>query len=155
MNMTLLIKMIEMYHSIASTHNYIFGFRYDNGIYHFTTNGEHLDLITTLDKASRDGGFSLRFKPTRQQKKLIFEMFNPELICSEMLFDEIVKNSKYNNGEIFEKIETELNGQKWKKDNKKFTECGDIQINGIEYQIKFEKATFTNEKTLLNLIKRE
>ena len=29
-----------------------------------------------------------------------------------------------------------------------FTKCGDIRVNGVEIQIKFDGATFTNEKTL-------
>jgi hypothetical protein len=39
----------------------------------------------------------------------------------------------------------------WEKDNVPFTEDGDLTANGIAYQIKFEKATFTNEKTLARL----
>ena len=39
----------------------------------------------------------------------------------------------------------------WEKDNVPFTEAGDIEVNGIAYQIKFEKATFTNEKSIANL----
>ena len=36
----------------------------------------------------------------------------------------------------------------WEKDNVPFTEGGDIEINGKAFQIKYEKATFTNEKFL-------
>ena len=46
---------------------------------------------------------------------------------------------------------TESFGQVWEKDNVPFTEDGDLTVNGIAYQIKFEKATFTNEKTLARL----
>lgn len=58
------------------------------------------------------------------------------------------KDSKYNRGEIFEKMVTELNGQEWEKDNVPFTDDGDLTVDGIAYQIKFEKATFTSEKQL-------
>ena len=46
---------------------------------------------------------------------------------------------------------TEFYGQTWEKDNVPFTEDGDITVDGIAYQIKFEKATFTNEKTLARM----
>lgn len=48
---------------------------------------------------------------------------------------------------------TEFYGQEWTKDNAPFTEDGDLTANGIAYQIKFEKATFTNEKTLARMEK--
>lgn len=154
MNNALLLTMIDLYNKLAYTHNYVFGFEYDGNIYYVITDNSHLDLILTLDKASRGAGMALRFKPTKRIKKLLFTLYNPTLICSTEYFNEMVENSKYNKGEIFEKLYTEINGQKWEKDNKKFTEDGDITINEISYQIKYEKATFTNEKTLINLMKR-
>ena len=48
---------------------------------------------------------------------------------------------------------TEYFGQKWEKDNVPFTEDGDITIDGIAYQIKYQKATFCTEKSLANLRK--
>ena len=60
----------------------------------------------------------------------------------------MVETTKYNKGEIFEKLITEYFGMKWEKDNVPFTEGGDIEINGKAFQIKYEKATFTNEKFL-------
>ena len=64
-----------------------------------------------------------------------------------------VENSKYNKGEIFEKFITEYFGQKWEKDNIPFTEAGDIEINGVAYQIKYELASFCSETTLARLSK--
>lgn len=153
-NINLLLTMIEWYNRLAYTHNYVFGFEWEKNVYYVITDEKHLDVLLTLDRASRGAGMALRFKPTKQIKKLMFTLFNPVLICSAEYFNDIAENSKYNKGEIFEKLYTEINGMEWKKDNKKFTEDGDITINGIAYQIKYEKATFTNEKTLMNLIKR-
>ena len=39
-------------------------------------------------------------------------------------------------------------------DSVRFDKGGDININGIEYQIKFENATFTNEKSLRKMLER-
>ena len=46
---------------------------------------------------------------------------------------------------------TEYFGQVWEKDNIPFIDDGDLTINGIAYQIKFEKGTFINEKTLARM----
>ena len=37
------------------------------------------------------------------------------------------------------------------KSNLKYTEGGDMNLNGVAYQIKYTKATFTDEKTIQNL----
>ena len=64
----------------------------------------------------------------------------------------MVETSKYNRGEIYEKIVTEFFGKEWEKDNVPYTEAGDLEVNGIAYQIKFEKATFVNEKGLARIM---
>ena len=76
-----------------------------------------------------------------------------QVLCSKKFFEETASASKYNKGEIFEKMVTEHFGQVWEKDNVPFTEDGDITVDGIAYQIKFQKATFCNEKSIANLEK--
>ena len=149
-NPILFNEMITKYNKLSFTHNYIFGFIFDHNIYMVETTSEILPYILKLDKASRGAGYGLRFKPTKAQKTLLLN-YNPKLICSEKLFKEMVAESKYNKGEIFEKMITEMNGQTWTKDSIPFTEDGDLTVNGIAYQIKFEMATFTTEKTLARL----
>lgn len=153
-NLELFITLLNHYNELAYTHNYIFGFEYDNNIYYINADNKYLDIMLTLDKASRGAGYSIRFKPTNKIKQLMFTMFNPILLCSKEFFKEQFENTKYNKGELFEKMITELNGLEWKKDNNDFTTSGDMEVNGIAYQIKFENATFTNERTLMNLLKR-
>lgn len=76
------------------------------------------------------------------------------VLCSTSIFDSIVADSRYNKGEIFEKLVTEYYGQQWYKDSVPFTDGGDMVADGIAYQIKFEGATFTNERSLMNLMAR-
>lgn len=149
-NTVLFANMIQKYNELAYTHNYIYGFTYKKNIYMVITTSEDMPFILKLDKASRGAGYSLRFKPNTQQKTFLLSK-GAELICSEEFFKETVNNSKYNKGEIFEKMITEKFGQTWKKDSVPFTEDGDLTVNGIAYQIKFEQATFTTEKTLARL----
>ena len=49
---------------------------------------------------------------------------------------------------------TEAYGQEWKKDNVPFTDDGDLTVDDVAYQIKYEKATFTNEKSLTKMENR-
>lgn len=147
MNTILLATMISRYNELSFTHNYIFGFIIKNVVYMVNTTAETLPYILKLDSASRGQGYSLRFKPTKEQKALLLSK-GAIALCSKEFFESLVANSKYNRGEIFEKLVTEYFHQTWKKDNVPFTDDGDLTVDGIAYQIKFEKATFTNEKAL-------
>lgn len=148
-NTALHINLIDRYNAVAFTHSYIWGFTYKKNVYMAITDASVMPFVTCLDKASRGAGYALRFCPNTQQKLAL--MTGAQLICSEAYFNETVATSKYNKGEIFEKMVTEYFGQVWEKDNVPFTEDGDITVDGIAYQIKFQKATFCNEKSIANL----
>lgn len=140
------------YNELAYTDQYIMVYTMKGTVY-FTVCDRHMvDRVTCLDKASRGQGYALRFKPNMGQKMLLMAE-NATALCSTLYFNELVANTKYNRGEIAEKLVTEYMGQEWEKDNVPFTQDGDITVDGVAYQIKFEKATFTNEKALANLRK--
>jgi hypothetical protein len=145
------MNLIDRYNAVAFTHEYIWGFEYKGNVYMATTDASVMPFVTCLDKASRGAGYALRFCPNAQQKLAL--MPKAELLCSKKFFEETVADSKYNKGEIFEKMVTEHMGQVWEKDNVPFTEDGDITVDGVAYQIKFQKATFCNEKSIANLEK--
>lgn len=149
-NTALLANMIQKYNELSYTHNYIYGFTFKGNVYKVTTTEKDMPFILKVDKASRGAGHSLRFKPTVAQKTYLMAQ-GAELVCSKDYFLSLVKASKYNRGEIFEKMVTESFGQTWKKDSVPFTEDGDVTANGIAYQVKFEQATFVTEKTLARL----
>ncbi len=151
MNTALFIDMVRKYNKHAFTHKYIFGFAYKGNVYMAHADADMLLSILKLDKASRGAGYALRFCPTNAIKVAL--LTNATLLCSKAFFEETVADSIYNKGEIFEKMVTEYYGQAWEKDNIPFTEDGDLTVDGIAYQIKFEKATFCNEKSLANLEK--
>lgn len=145
-NTTLYMNLIDRYNSLAYTHNYIFGFEYKHNIYIAFATADALPYVLCLDRASRGAGCSIRFKPTTEQKLLLLQ--NSQVICSADYFNSEVANSIYNAGEIFEKMVTEWFGQHWEKDNIPFTKAGDIEVNKVAYQIKFQKATFISERSL-------
>ncbi len=138
------------YNKTAYAHLYILGFRKSGNICFVIVEATMLDHLTKLDKASRGAGYSLRFRPNNAQKNLMMSL-NAKVLCSEKFFDELVEMSKYNRGEVFEKLITEYFGQTWVKDNIPYTEAGDIEVDGIAYQIKFEKATFITEAQMMKM----
>jgi hypothetical protein len=151
-NTTAFANLIDGYNATSYTHNYIMGFCDRNSVYMVVTDSSVLPYATILDKASRGAGYSLRFKPNKMQKEYLKVNGQTSVLCSKEYFEDICAESKYNRGEIFEKLVTEWFGLEWTKDNVPYTDGGDIEVNGIAYQIKFEKATFTNEKSLARIL---
>ena len=150
MNTTMFEYLINEYNRLAYTHRYILGFAYKGVVYDVYVTADVLPYVCRLDKASRGQGYSLRFKPTNAQKLMLIAK-GAEVVCSLDYFMANVNELPYNKGEVFEKMETEKVGQTWTKDNVPFTIDGDLTVGGIAYQIKYEGATFTNEKTLAKL----
>ena len=153
--MTDLIKMmIDFYNRNAFAHDYIFGYNYKGVVYFTFATNDIINSIVKLEKASENNGYSLRFKPNNKIKEMLMTI-NSNVLCSAEYLEDLVKNSKYNRGEIFEKLITEYFKKDWKKDNNDFTKCGDIEINEKAYQIKYEKATFINEKQIERMRKAD
>jgi len=140
--------LINHYNNTSFTHNYIFGFTYKGNVYAVEATSELLPFVTMVDKASRGAGLALRFKPNTSIKLMLMNK-GAKVICSVEHFNEVLASDKYNRGEVFEKLITELNGQEWTKDSVPYTEDGDLTVNGVAWQIKFEKATFINEKQMM------
>ena len=146
-NANLFNAMIDRYNELSFTHNYIYGFTYKKMVYMVKADASVMPYVLTLDEASRGKGYSLRFKPNNSQKLLLISK-GAQILCSQEVLEQEFDESEYNRGEIFEKWVTEMNGQTWEKDRVPFTDDGDLTVDGIAYQIKFEKATFTSERQL-------
>ena len=137
------------YNKFSKADKYIIGFIYDGNVFFAIVN--NIDDYVKLDKASRNAGFSLRLNLTKAAKIQLLTL-NPTYLCKAKHFYKVVKNSQYNKGEIFEKMVFAKFCKKWEKDNTPFYESGDMKYKGIQYQIKFERATLTNEKQIKRLI---
>ena len=149
-NTAIFMNLINGYNRKSYTHEYVFGFTFENTVWAVKADSSFLPYILKLDKASRGAGFALRFCPNRQQKAMLLSL-GAIALCSKDYFTAACASNKYNKGENFEKLYTEYCGQTWIKDNIPYTEAGDIEVDGVAYQIKFEKATFTNEKSLARM----
>ena len=138
-------NMIKFYNSKAYTHKYIFGFVYNRKVYFVHATADILCQVLKLDKASRGQGYSIRFRPNKAIKELLMSM-GAQVLCSEDYFKGLCSMSKYNKGDCFEMLVTEYYGQRWETRNSiPFTDDGDLTVDGIAYQIKYQDATFINE----------
>lgn len=155
-NNTIKEMLVNEYTKLAFTDKYIYGFVYKKVVYAVFEDDSTLDYLSVLGKTSskRGGGYSLRFRPVKAQKEFLLKNKTCFALCSKDYFDEVIADSKYNKGSIFEMLVTNYFGQEWKADSVPFTVAGDLEIDGVPYQIKFQEATFTTEKTLMNLKKR-
>lgn len=139
------MEMFNYYEKFNKAEKYIIGFSHKGSVYMLAVDHLNPDMIT-LESASKNQGVSLRFRPKSAHKA---EMLL-KAVCigtMEMLIDE-----KYNKGEMFEKAVTERYGQVWHKDTVPFHKAGDINIDGVEIQIKFEKAALATSKTIEKLL---
>ena len=153
--MEIKMMMIQKYDEKSYTHNYIIGIKWKKQIIACVVTSAVLGKITILDRASRGAGYSLRFKPNMTIRMyLLKNALTTYKICSVNELERVAREevgNRTNRGSAFEKLVTEYFGQEWHKDSVPFTEAGDIEVNGKAYQIKFEGATFCNEKQLRGL----
>ena len=151
-------EIIKIYHEKSYNHDYIIGFEMNKKIMAciLSMTAEMIDMITTLSKSSsKNGGCdSIRFRPNKDQKQFIINNSKKvDEIMDSKEFEEINKNSaKPNRGDMFEVVVAKYyHGQQQQQRNLKWTDGGDVIINGHHYQCKFNKATWTTEKTVLRV----
>jgi hypothetical protein len=149
------IEMFEIYLANAFTTNFIVGGECSDVVkFQFVKAEDLVNNLTVQDGSGQERGAKiLRLLFSKGLKKMVND--NGITLCTKKEFEELAKKvgskGRSNRGLALEKLVTEYFGQEWHADNKKFTECGDIEINGISYQIKGHKATFTNELTIKEL----
>ena len=138
--------MLNAYNKNSAAHIYYFGFIVAGLLYAVCgMTFEELTAFCKMDRASTaKGGFrKIRIRATAAQCAA--------LIPSALLIGsaDLLNDSKYNKGEMFEKIITErFTAAQWVKDSVPFFAAGDAEINGEQVQIKLNQAELTHEKIL-------
>lgn len=156
-NTKIFANLCKAYNKMAFTHSYIYGITKDGLVkaYVVRNGNESLASLASLDRAStKNGGtFSLKFKPNKNQVAILEEVAEEvKTICTTAYLENEFSTRPQNRGQIFEEmVATAFKGEQVTKKNAKFTESGDIVINGEHFQVKFQKATFTDERTIRNL----
>ena len=137
--------MIKTYRQFSAADNYILGFIYDKMLYMVRV-AEIMPRYLNVEEASRNQGENLRLRLKKAHKAQLMKKAPICLGSADCLND-----SKYNKGEVFEKLVTEYYGQTWEKDTIPFWVQGDINLNGEEVQIKLDSATLMNTKQIARL----
>lgn len=150
-------NLINRYTKGAYTDNYIFGFIRDGFVWAcMVENADKiLGLVSYAEKRSANG-WTLRYRPTKAMQEIIIANAKEiKVLYSVSVMETEKENHKKNRGYMFEDICTDVWNGTQTEENLDFTKGGDIIINGVHYQAKFGcskgAATFSNEKTLLNL----
>ena len=137
---------IRYYRKFSGADAYIIGFNYKKNFYMIEVE-EIMPRYIRVERASsaRGGGEKLQLRLKNQHKE--------QLIRKGAIKVEFIP-TKGNKGRQFERFVYEQNGQQFRGDDHVgFWVCGDININGIEYQIKLEGAQIVTFDTLHNLQK--
>lgn len=145
------------YIRLAATHAYIFGYAVGGIVYAARVMDARalLPVLTYVDKASsKNGGtYSLKYRANMTTwAAVVSQAVEVKMVCTVEYLENLKANSKKNRGQLFEELVAKtFGGELETKSNLKFTEGGDMNLDGVAYQIKYTKATFTDEKTIQNL----
>lgn len=140
-------NMIREYHKLSAADYYIIGFELDGYVYAVKQKRLYSKYLKTDRESTKNGGANiLRLTLTKKQKRALAKKLLPIATIEDM------ENAK-NRGEWFEKLIHTIYKQDYKKDTIRFDKQGDIEIDGAQVQLKFERATVANERTIKNIKK--
>ena len=137
-------EMIRAYKRTQAAAAYIIGFVLNNRIYRIILTDLFDEMFYYTRESMSHGGLpKLKLRLTNAIRVQLIEMGAVEVGGMEIL-----NNGLKNKGDAWEKWNTEQAGQTWHKDTTPYYLDGDLTVNEVKYQIKFEGASFTNEKVI-------
>lgn len=142
---------IRYYRKFSGADAYILGFIYKHDLYCITVDEIMPRFMRVEKSSSKKGGHEkLQFRLNNALKEQLIRK-GAEKIGTETDLLEIAGNK----GVSFERMVYRINGQEPRpKDSVRFDKGGDININGVEYQIKLDGAQIVEFRTL-NKIQKE
>lgn len=126
------------------------GFIANKKLYSIKLNEIKLENVK-LTTESR-GGLKLKLAITKKQKLEWLASGKAKELMDESKFLQLVEASKYNKGEVLEKILTEKRGMTWQKDSVRYDKAGDIDLKRDRIQVKFENASLTSAYTMTRVV---
>lgn len=147
---------------VEATHTYAIGIK-ENGMVRacIVENADRLlPLVTYCEQQASSHGsvYGVRMDGTKKNFEIIKAYATRIVdICSIKAFEHIYategNRGSNNRGHIFETLVAQtLGGKKNDSMTAKCTECGDINVNGVEIQVKLWNATISTEKTVENFM---
>jgi len=142
--MNIFTALILAYHAESATNVYWFGFILHHVLYVVPgMTFETLSKFFKLDRASssRGGYTKVRIKAS------VKELAELVPLAIRLGSEDLLK--KPNKGEALEEVLKErFTGERWAKDDTPFWVAGDMVIDGVSVQVKFNGAELTNERTI-------
>lgn len=136
--------LLPMYEATTAADFVDYGFTIGNKVYRIIMKALPAWLVT-MDKesTSHGGAEKIRINPTEINKRKLLAM-GAKYIGE---YIDIIGTGK-NEGVNYEKYVTEKARQEWKKDSVPYYMDGDLTVNNIKYQIKFNRASLANAETI-------
>lgn len=152
--------LLNEYIRLAYTHSYIFGYNYKGMVYAARVMDARpiLPFLVRLDRASSQNGgtYAIKYKINQDNAQLInTAACEIKPICTVDYMEQAFHSSNLNRGQLFEvMVANAFDMRQSESKTAKFTVSGDvIAKDGTHYQVKYIKATYTDEKTIKNLTK--
>lgn len=146
------LKTIYNEHSYT-TDNYIVGYHKDNLVYASVIKYHFVNLATVDTSSSKSGHQSkcLRYRQSSKTVKTIEEnAIETYVLCTLEQLEQLAReySNRANRGKAFERLVTEHYGQTWTDDHVEWWAGADITVNGVGYQIKYDRCNFCNERQI-------
>lgn len=147
-------EMIKTYELFSKADAYQFGFEYHGDLYSYYTNDLNtIEAALKFDRTSEKRGGYAKIRVRFSEKLKVALIENKKAV---RLGNVSVLNyaDKWNKGEHFEHYIHDINGMHYEKDRIPFYVMGDIELNGLQIQLKYNGATLAEEPTLMKLLAR-
>lgn len=144
---------MNLYFELSGADETIWGFEYSDLIYAFYPTKDLMIERARITKSSTKKGGREKLSLnglTRIQKQSLIVSGQAEIICTKDYLEQEAQIYGLNKGQAFEQILSLIHGQGYYKDNKAFGfwECGDIQIENKQVQVKFERCSLAELRTI-------
>ena len=133
--------MFANYVATSAAMAYIVGFAL-NGRAYMVTVRELVQAWVHMDRESTSHGGAYKLRMALNNRIQVALIENGAIEIGDAA---TILATRKNKGEAFEKFVTEYFGQTWVKDSVPYYMDGDLTVNGVKYQIKWENASLTNE----------
>lgn len=137
---------VKEYNRLNGADKYIVAFPFNNEIHYVVVNHLKMNWLKLSREAKSKGGHQ-KVKLYASLKELA--TMNHFYLCDKETFEEWTK-FYHNKGNAIEKIIADVNGMDFTPNSFPFYRGGDIEIDGVSYQLKWYEASLTNIVTLHN-----
>lgn len=154
-NTAIITSLASAYKRLQAADKFVVGFNIEGNIYFAEISLDSLlnDFAGISMTSDETPCKRLRIKPLNKKTAILFNSYNPQLLCS---FDELQELAKAefsaNCGQAFESMICNYYNGKLNDYSIPFWKAGDFSANGLQYQAKFQMATIITEYTMQKAI---